>query len=191
MTDIRVLILPGRGGSGADHWQSHWEQKHPEFIRVQQDEWDNPDKNTWVETLQRVIAEDTRPTILVAHSLSVSLVNQWAQSYQGNIVGALLVAPSDVESKHYAPGTTGFTPIPLKQLPFNSIVVASIDDPRVTLERAQFFANAWGSRFEVAGRLGHIGSASLLKDWPYGYRLLQTLLDDALAAIKTSSNDES
>jgi predicted alpha/beta hydrolase family esterase len=177
MSDTRVLVLPGRGGSGPDHWQTHWEAKHPEFIRVQQQEWDNPDRSTWVEALQKVVQEDDRPTVFVAHSLSVSLVTQWAKTYQANIKGALLVAPSDVEAPEYAPGTTGFTPIPLQRLPFNSIVVASEDDPRVSLTRAGYFANAWGSRLEVAGALGHMGSASLLKDWPYAYRFLQELIN--------------
>jgi predicted alpha/beta hydrolase family esterase len=177
MSDVRVLILPGRGGSGADHWQTHWEAKHPEFIRVMQQEWDNPDRSEWVEALQQVVAVDNRPTVFVAHSLSVSLVNQWAQKYSANIKGALLVAPSDVEAPNYAPGTTGFTPIPLNPLPFKSIVIASEDDPRVSLERAQLFADKWGSRLEIAGALGHMGSASLLKDWPFAYRFLLELIE--------------
>ncbi len=178
MSDTRILVLPGRGGSGADHWQTYWETKHPDFIRVQQQEWDNPDRTQWVETLQKVVLEDDRPTIFVAHSLSVSLVNHWAQTYHANIKGALLVAPSDVEAPDYAPGTTGFTPIPLQRFPFKSIVVASEDDPRVSLQRATYFAQSWGSRLEVAGALGHMGSASHLKDWPYAYRFLQELITD-------------
>ncbi len=178
MSDTRVLILPGRGGSGPDHWQSHWEAAHPSFIRVQQQEWDNPDRKVWVDVLQKVIASDSTPTVLVAHSLSVSLVVHWANSYFGSSVkGALLVAPSDVEAAAYPPGTTGFAPIPLNPLPFRSIVVASTDDPRVTLDRARQFSGAWGSRLEIAGAFGHLGSASHLADWDYGYRFLQELIE--------------
>jgi len=32
MSDTRVLILPGRGGSGPDHWQTHWEAANPGFF---------------------------------------------------------------------------------------------------------------------------------------------------------------
>lgn len=183
MSDIRVLILPGRGGSGPDHWQSHWEAAYPDYIRVQQREWDNPTRDEWVETLQTAIAQSDAPTVLVAHSLSVSLVVHWAQKYgaqQPNVQGALLVAPSDVERWDYPVGTQGFAPIPLLQLPFKSIVIASEDDPRVTLERATDLAHAWGSKLELAGKLGHMGSASLLEKWPFGFQHLQILIDDAV-----------
>lgn len=185
MSDIRVLILPGRGGSGPDHWQSHWQSAHPEYLRVQQKEWDNPRREDWVDTLQSEIASSDAPTILVAHSLSVSLIAHWAEKYgslQPNVQGALLVAPSDVERWDYPVGTDGFAPIPVVPLPFKSIVIASEDDPRVTLERAKTLAHAWGSQLAVAGALGHMGSASLLASWDFGYRHLQTLIDEATLA---------
>jgi len=40
-----VLILPGLGSSDARHWQSMWEQRYPEFIRVNQQEWDAPQRH--------------------------------------------------------------------------------------------------------------------------------------------------
>ena len=48
----------------------------------------------------------------------------------------------------------------MKRLPFPSIVLASRDDTPVSMERAQAFASACGSRFVEVGRLGHIGSAA-------------------------------
>ncbi|MGI4813792.1 MAG: RBBP9/YdeN family alpha/beta hydrolase [Janthinobacterium lividum] len=173
--DYRTLILPGRGDSGPDHWQTHWQQKHPSFIRVQQREWNNPDRSAWVAALDAAIQSDPRPAILVAHSLSVSLVAHWAARHSGPVAGALLVAPSDVEAAEYPPGTTGFAPIPLQELPFPSVLIASTNDPRVTFARATQFAAAWGSQLEVAGALGHMGSDSKLGDWPYAFELLQSL----------------
>lgn len=181
MTDVRVLILPGRGNSGEKHWQSHWEASNPTFRRVQQQEWHNPDRDDWVEALQAVISEDDRPVVLVAHSLSVSLVTQWAARYQGPVKAALLVAPSDVEAADYPAGTRGFIPIPLQRLPFASIVVTSTDDPKVTLARAEQFANAWGARLEIAGAHGHMGAAAELGDWPFGAALLDELIESASA----------
>lgn len=176
MSDIRVLILPGRGGSGPDHWQTHWEAANPDFLRVQQREWSSPDRAEWVATLQQAIMADERPVVLVAHSLSVGLIAHWAATHSGPVIGALLVAPSDVEAAVYAPGTTGFAPMALQALPFRSIVIASTDDPRVSLARATQFAQAWGSRLDVAGACGHLGSASQLGSWDYGYARLQELL---------------
>ncbi|MEK1939570.1 MAG: alpha/beta hydrolase [Pseudomonas sp.] len=173
----RVLTLPGRGDSGNKHWQTFWEHSYPEFRRVQQAEWDNPDIDAWVDALQAVIAESDVPVVLVAHSLSVALVAHWAARYQGPVKGALLVAPSDVDDPSYPAGATGFAPMPLQRLPFASIVVASTDDARVSLARAEVFAAAWGARLEVPGAFGHLGSQAELGDWPYGFALLQELIN--------------
>ncbi|MFL6543682.1 MAG: RBBP9/YdeN family alpha/beta hydrolase, partial [Candidatus Udaeobacter sp.] len=72
-------------------------------------------------------------------------------------------------------GATGFAPIPLLRLRFRTIVVASSDDPYVTLSRARTFATAWGSDFVIIGEAGHINSDSGVDDWPEGLALLNTL----------------
>jgi predicted alpha/beta hydrolase family esterase len=55
-------------------------------------------------------------------------------------------------------------------------VVASQDDPYVTLPRARAFAAAWGAGFVDAGPRGHLNAASGLGDWPEGQRHLEALL---------------
>jgi len=67
----------------------------------------------------------------------------------------------------------GFAPIPLLRLPFPSIVVASSNDPFVTIARAQTFASAWGGEFVTMGEVGHINTASGLGAWPEGLALLR------------------
>lgn len=171
----RVLILPGRNGSDEKHWQSVWEAHDPSMVRVQQSEWANPDRLSWENTLDAAIKSESSPVILVAHSLAVVLVAHWAQRDRGQVQGALLVSATDVERADYPPGTSGFTPIPLGRLPFRSLVVASDDDPRVTVERAAFFASAWGAEFHTPGAFGHLGSAAELGRWDYGAALLATL----------------
>ncbi|MFT4246619.1 MAG: alpha/beta hydrolase [Pseudomonas sp.] len=171
----RVLILPGRGDSGEKHWQSVWERNDPALLRVRQREWDNPDREEWVATLDTAIQAAGAPVILVAHSLAVAAVAHWASRHHGPVVGALLVSPTDVERADYPAGTTGFAPIPLQRLPFQSIVVASDDDPRVTPERAAFFAEAWGAQLHRPGAFGHLGTAADLGGWEYGARLLARL----------------
>jgi len=175
----RVLILPGLYDSGPDHWQSHWEREHPGFVRVRQRDWETPDRAEWVATLEAAIASSPEPAVLVAHSTSCCLVAHWAAAHPTSsprVKGALLVAPSDVEAPSYPVGPTGFAPTPLAPLPFPSIVVASTDDVYVTVERAERFAAAWGSRFEVVGALGHLNSASGLGSWPQGLAWLEELL---------------
>src|SRR5687768_8137255 len=108
MTSNRVLILPGLGNSGPDHWQTHWERAYPEFLRVVQENWDTPSADAWVDRLHREIIASTTPAILVAHSLACCLVARWALKRSGPVAAALLVAPSDVEAPTYPAGTTGF-----------------------------------------------------------------------------------
>jgi predicted alpha/beta hydrolase family esterase len=65
--------------------------------------------------------------------------------------------------------------MPLVRLPFPSVVVASSDDPYVTVERATTFATAWGSALKLVEGAGHLNSASGLGEWPAGYALLEGL----------------
>lgn len=170
-----VLILPGLYNSGPDHWQSRWESAHPEFGRVMQDDWERPRCVDWIARLEAAILA-TPDAVLVAHSSSCALVAHWAGTGgAGRVRGALLVAPSDTEATSYPAGPTGFAPMPLGRLPFPSVVVASTDDPYVTLERARTFAASWGSRLVTLGDAGHINGQSGLGDWPAGFALLQEL----------------
>jgi predicted alpha/beta hydrolase family esterase len=67
--------------------------------------------------------------------------------------------------------------MPLLSLPFPSIVVASNNDPRVELKRAELFAMAWGSRLVVVEWAGHINEDSGVGDWAAGKALLRQLMD--------------
>ena len=183
MDEAQVLLLPGRGNAAPAHWISHWEAADPQMQRVLQQEWRTPQREDWVNTLIGVLELRQTPAVLVAHSVAVALVNHtvqaWAQRHPERpipVKGALLVAPSDVESPDWPPGPIGFAPMPLQRLPFRTIVVASSNDPRVSLERAQCFAHAWGARLEVAGALGHMGADSQLGLWPQGRAWLEELL---------------
>lgn len=175
-----VLILPGLGGSGAEHWQSLWEASDPAFRRVEQRDWDYPDPEEWLATLHQQITACAAAPVLVAHSLACSLVAHCAARYGYRIKAALLVSPSDVESpEHTPPEVRGFGPMPLLRFAFPSIVVASTDDPCVDPGRAKFFAEAWGSRLVVVPAAGHLNAQSGLGEWPQGRALLQELLGAA------------
>jgi len=103
------------------------------------------------------------------------LAREATPSELAKIKGALLVAPSDVESPKYPPGTDGFVPMPLERLPFKATVVISSDDEWVSPERARQFASAWGARIVEVGAKGHLNSASKLGSWPEGQALLRDL----------------
>ena len=171
----RFFIVPGLGNSGPAHWQTYFERVHPDFTRIQQREWDAPDRAEWVATIEQALAgEDLDNVVLIAHSLGCSTVAHWAAAHGHRIKGALLVAPSDVETAHYAAfPTTGFGPMPLQRLPFPSKVVASTTDQWVSEARARQFAEAWGSELITIGDAGHINADSGHGDWPAGLDLLR------------------
>jgi predicted alpha/beta hydrolase family esterase len=172
-----VLILPGLGGSGPAHWQTLWEQANPDFIRVEQRDWDKPDLEDWIATLDRAIAAQAAPPLLVAHSLSCALVAHWAARHKRPLHGAMLVAPADVDAEtRTPPEVRGFAPIPLMPIPGRAVVVASADDPYVEPLRAKAFAAAWHARFVDVGARGHINAASNLAAWPQGQTILFDLI---------------
>jgi predicted alpha/beta hydrolase family esterase len=173
-----VLIVPGLNGSGPGHWQTRWESLFPQTLRVAQRDWDRPDCAEWRTTLEGAIAASPGPIVLVAHSLGCALVAHLASRPSAQrIAAALLVAPADVDSpERTPPETRSFAPMPTLALPFPATVVASEDDPYVTLTRARAFAAAWGATFVDAGRNGHLNADSGLGDWPEGRRHLEALL---------------
>jgi len=172
-----ILILPGYADSEPDHWQSHWERADPACRRVVQDDWLEPRLGDWLATLDRYVRECDSPPVLAAHSLACALVAHWATRATAPVKAALLVAPADVDSPLHTPEEVrGFSPVPLRPLPFPSVVVASGDDPFVSPARAETFARAWGSRLITLPNARHINAAAGYGPWPEGHKLLQDLL---------------
>lgn len=177
-----TLILPGLYNSGEGHWQTRWEAMLPGARRVQQRNWDKPDRADWVAMLDAEIAAESSPVLLVAHSLGCVLTAWWAAvhwdaTHATKVKGALLVAPPDVERTAFHELATGFAPIPRIALPFRSIVVASTDDPWCALPRARSWSTDWQAEFKEIGLRGHINGDSGLGDWPQGLRWLEKLAE--------------
>jgi hypothetical protein len=179
---IPVILVPGLGNSSPQHWQRLWQAElGPVATAVEQADWDRPDLADWLMRLDAAVAIAKTAPILVAHSLSCSLVAHWAAKHRRDIASALLVAPADVDSDtHTPPEAHVFRPIPLQPLPFESIVIASSDDPYVARDRAAGFAQSWRSRFVDIGAAGHINPAAGFGAWPLG----RLLLDELRAAAR-------
>ncbi|MFW2476749.1 MAG: RBBP9/YdeN family alpha/beta hydrolase [Sediminibacterium sp.] len=170
------FIVPGLGNSGQEHWQSYFERFGDNFSRIEQDNWDSPHCEDWIKIIDDTLKNfDISNVVLIAHSLGCATIAHWFEKYKRQIKGALLVAPSDLEAPQYTFPATGFAPIPLNKLPFPTIVVASANDNWVSLERAQFFANSWGSGFINLGDAGHINVASGYTNWDEGLEILKRL----------------
>jgi predicted alpha/beta hydrolase family esterase len=172
------LIVPGLGNSGPNHWQTYFETTGNNFKRIIQQEWDAPICQDWVRTIDKTVTNyDPTTVILIGHSMGCTTVAHWATQYKKKINGALLVAPSDVEAQQYSFPAKGFAPIPKEKIDFKTIVVASEDDQWVSLARAKYFADNWGSEFINIGKAGHINAASGHYEWKEGLNILKRLTD--------------
>ncbi len=185
MDEFRFLMVPGLGGSGDEHWQSHWQREVPDARIVEQANWDRPDIETWLAVLNRSVAACRKPVVLVAHSLGCALVAHWVDRAQRGqfedpasaVAAAMLVAPGDVDRA--MPGFEAirpFAPMPVLKFAFPSIVVASTDDPFVTAERSEHFAHSWESDYVSVGRMGHISLDRGCGPWPQGIEILTKFL---------------
>ena len=175
-----VLMVPGIDNSGAMHWQSIWERERDDCSRVELGSWERPQRNLWVNKLNTAISAASRPVVLVAHSLGCHAVGWWnalERPLASQVVGALLVAPPEVEEAPIDNRLRPFGPVPRRRLPFPSLLVASRNDPYASFGRAKRMARIWGSRLVDAGPMGHINAESGLRDWPYGLFLLRRLID--------------
>ena len=172
-----ILTVPGLGGSGPHHWQSHWESERTNCSRVLLPDWNIPDRHAWSEALDQAVRGCDEPPIIAAHSLGCILLAHWAhQNPDVPVRGALMVAPADVDDLDAIPAeATVFAPIPMKVLPFPTTVLASSNDAYISLRRAQVLATAWGADFHNLGPLGHINADSHLQSWDAGWDYIEDL----------------
>ena len=179
MAEVDILIVPGWGNAGPDHWQARWAANVGTARRIEQDEWDRPMLADWVGRIAEAVAAASRPAVLVAHGCGVPAVIHAAQRLErAKMAGAFLVAPPDLaqtaspwptaDGRCFPAEEGGFHPVPSDPLPFPALVVASRNDPYVTFERARGFALDWGADFADAGDSSHLDTASGHGPWPEG-----------------------
>ena len=169
-SDCDILIVPGHENSGADHWQSRWERQLSTARRIEQESWDEPDKDAWIGRIVQDVAQARLPVVLVGHSLGVVAIAHAAPLLApGKVQGAFLVGLPDVERPDFMPAIDrAFAPIPRDPLPFPSVLVASRTDPHCSYGKAEDTAYAWGSAIVDAGDAGHINTDSGHGPWPEG-----------------------
>jgi len=175
-----VLIVPETGEASPDDWQVRWEQHRQDCQRLDLGMWDNPHRNTWVNKLNLALYRAERPVLLVAHGIGCLTVAWWAEyerpSIRGPVIGALLVAPPDVERPGGDPRLAKFAATPREPLPFNAFLVASRNDPGCAIRSAVSLARDWDCRFADAGEAGHFDAGAGLGDWQLGEQLVEQLL---------------
>jgi hypothetical protein len=164
-----TLILPGLYSSGPDHWQTWFEEEIPGTVRVIQGDWAKPDLAEWSRRVRRDMARTPGRLYLVAHSFGVLAGVHAALAATDRIAGALLVAPADPDKFGIA------DQLPRSPLPFPSVVVASSNDPWMSLWKAAEWADRWGADLVNLGEAGHINAESGFGAWSEGLALFDRL----------------
>jgi uncharacterized protein len=171
------INIPGLHDSDKFHWQTKFERADPKnFIRVTQENWDEPDCNTWINQIELELKDfNHSELILIGHSIGCMAIVKWFEKFGHIIKGVLLVAPSDSERDGYPSYISGFVPIPIFKMPFPTIVVASKNDHVTEIVRSKEFAHNWGSELVMLENAGHIEPKSGFGDWEYGLELINRL----------------
>jgi predicted alpha/beta hydrolase family esterase len=170
------FIIPGYQGSGPNHWQTWIEKTQDNFHRIQQKDWDNPNITEWAENIDKAIADyDPESVVLVAHSLGCLTVAEWVKRYNRRVKAALLVAPPDADLIRKKVDESLLEESPSHHIPFRTTLVASTNDPWISIEKAEFYAREWGSEFVNIGDAGHINNLSGYGEWEQGLEILKRL----------------
>src|SRR5262249_10325593 len=131
---ITIIMVPGYTNSGSGHWQSIIENKFKNIVRVEQENWNNPVRENWIEGLQNTINLISGDVFLVGHSCGSITIAQWADKAWTNktraekhrnarIKGALLVAPADVDAENILNEVKVQRPVPNSKLPFKTTLL--------------------------------------------------------------------
>jgi predicted alpha/beta hydrolase family esterase/DNA-binding MarR family transcriptional regulator len=171
---VRMLMVPGIGGSDERHWQSLWQMElDAPGDRIEPASWDAPDLDDWLAAVSRKVGP---ATVLVAHSLGCLAATMWLlQRGPSTVVGAFLVSPPDPDGPAFPAQARSFS-APRGKLPVPAVVVASSDDPFADISVARRFAHDWGADFVDAGPAGHINSSSGVGAWEAGRAQLRTFI---------------
>lgn len=179
ISELDILILPGLGGGTDNHWYRRWNSKLKTARIIEQKQWDNPERDEWIENIVTAANAAEKPVFIIAHSLgTVALAHAGARLADANIVGAFIAAIPDLAvSQHLIPETKSFLQMPTAPLPFPSLQIASQNDDYCTYKRAEEISLDLGSLLVDAGEQGHINDESGHGPWPEGLMSLSKFLN--------------
>ncbi|RQT77101.1 serine hydrolase family protein [Burkholderia cepacia] len=175
--DQTIVIVPGIGNSGPDHWQSHWEAAIPGAIRMSPASWDAPDLRDWMAALDEAVAQAAAPPVLICHSLGCLLFAHWRAASARVVRGAWLVAVPDPGGPRFPAAARAFANVPggdFGGLPV--LAIASSDDGYDPSGRGIAWASARGATPLRLGPRGHLNAEAGLAQWPEGRALLTAFM---------------
>lgn len=175
-----ALFVPGLRDHIEDHWQTHAARAIPGSVTVPPLEVDRLSLAARVAALDAALRAIEGEVILAAHSAGCLMVAKWAMRPTGQVCGALLATPADVETPLPAGYPTleqlsdgGWLPIAREPLPFPTKVIASRNDPLARFERVAALADCWEAELVDAGEVGHLNPAAGYGPWADALPLIE------------------
>ncbi len=169
---LDFVIVPGLNDSCPEHWQTCWHKRYPDWKRISQSSWSPPDIDGWISAIVRTLEQCDKPAVLIGHSFGALASHCLVDAGKHpNIAAVMLVAPAE-PARFELEDRINANPLPIP-----SLVVASYTDPLLRFERAQYWAQVWGSELADIGEAGHINAESGFGPWPYGLTLLSRLVE--------------
>lgn len=180
----RVLIVPGLNDSGPAHWQSWLQSQYRDARRVEQRDWTEPALDRWASRVGSTIERHGGEWIAVAHSFGCLALARHLLLHPGSGVrAALFVAPAEPDRFGVA------ALLPDGRLPVPSTVVASDNDPWMSVASTRRWAQRWGSAWLTLGEAGHINTESGFGPLPLARRWV-TAMGARLAAERRPEHAE-
>lgn len=167
---LKVLILHGWHGSDAPHWQSWLAQElvleNCIVAFPQLSDKMAPQKEVWIGEAHRII-DDLRPDVVVCHSLANVLWFHLCSRLNHRVKKLLLCAPPR-DLRDY-PEVKSFFPVSLPGdlCADEVLMLASNNDPYLTLEEALELSETLGVDMEILHNGGHINVDSGYGEWPF------------------------
>lgn len=177
---IHTLIVPGVGGSEAQHWQSWLQRNLMSSSRVHQMDWNQPILPHWVEQFVQTLQPIQGEVQIVAHSFGcLTTVAALALHPELNkqVKKLILVAPANPARF----GEAGFardskqnyqTLFQNFKIHVPTSLLISENDPWLSFEDAQQLAQHWKLKPINLGQVGHINVASGFGPFPEIYDYL-------------------
>lgn len=172
-----VVVVRGLSGACPGPWQSIWQSQEPSWRRFSPRSWDHPDLDVWRNSLDQAVDAGGAAAVLLAHSLGCTLALDFVSRRPELLAGLSLVAPPDSSHPHFPKELEAFADVAdSAQLPCQTVVATSADDPYCSAASAARLVACWNARHISLGAAGYVNVLSGHGAWPEGRQQFQNLL---------------
>lgn len=189
MQPALCLTVPGLNGSGCEHWQTWAEREIPNCRRVTGIDFHRPVIAAWADAIRQDVKSCSGSVILLAHSFGCLASVMAVADQEVKVCAVVLVAPaspvrfgasgllSEAEINHGSPPSL-LACMPDQPLNTAGLMIASNNDPWLSVDQAVHWSDLWGLRLQVLNNAGHINVDSGFGRWQAVHRLIADLREE-------------